>query len=76
MLHLLLYGLLAILLAGVLFLLATRFLPAGEQIAPALRDEPPWELPPGRLRSMLGITQVRHVQGGAGLATVDATLAA
>ena len=34
------------------------------------------DLPPGRLRSMLGITQVRHVQGGAGLATVDATLAA
>ncbi|WP_375491801.1 DivIVA domain-containing protein [uncultured Jatrophihabitans sp.] len=49
MLHLVLYGLLAVLLAGVLFLLATRFLPAGEQIAPALRDEPPWELPPERM---------------------------
>jgi hypothetical protein len=47
-LHLFLYGLLAILLAGGLFLLATRFLPAGEQIAPPLRDEPPWELPPDR----------------------------
>lgn len=49
MVQLLLYGLLAILLAGLLFLLATRFLPAGEQIAPALRDEPPWALPPERL---------------------------
>jgi DivIVA domain-containing protein len=44
-LHLFLYGVLALLLAGGLFLLASRFLPAGEQIAPALRDEPPWELP-------------------------------
>ncbi len=44
-LHLLLYGLLAVILAGVLFAAAARFLPAGEQIAPPLRDEPPWELP-------------------------------
>jgi DivIVA domain-containing protein len=43
--QLLLYGLLAIAIAGILFALASRFLPAGEQIAPALRDEPPWELP-------------------------------
>ena len=48
MLHLLLYALLAIVVAGVLFLLAARFLPAGEQIAPPLRDEPPWELPAER----------------------------
>jgi hypothetical protein len=48
-LHLLLYGVLALVLAGVLFVLATRFLPAGEQIAPPLRDEPPWELPPERM---------------------------
>jgi hypothetical protein len=47
-LHLLLYGLLAILLAGGLFFLAARFLPAGEQIAPAVRDEPPWDLPADR----------------------------
>jgi hypothetical protein len=47
-LHLLLYGLLAILLAAGLFALAARFLPAGEQIAPPLRDEPPWDLPPDR----------------------------
>ena len=45
-LHLVWYGLLAILLAAGLFALAARFLPAGEQIAPPLRDEPPWELPP------------------------------
>lgn len=48
MLHLLLYGLLAIGLAGVLFAVAVRFLPAGEQVAPPVRDEPPWELPADR----------------------------
>lgn len=48
MLHLVLYGLLAVILAGGLFLVASRFLPAGEQIAPPLRDEPPWELPADR----------------------------
>ncbi len=48
MLHLVLYGLLAIFVAIGLFLLAARLLPSGEQIAPALRDEPPWELPPDR----------------------------
>jgi hypothetical protein len=47
-LHLVLYGLLAVIVAVGLFLIATRFLPAGEQIAPPLRDEPPWELPPER----------------------------
>jgi DivIVA domain-containing protein len=44
-LHLLWYGLLAIGLAVGLFAVAARFLPAGEQIAPPLRDEPPWDLP-------------------------------
>lgn len=48
MLALLLYVLLAIVIAGGLFLTAARFLPAGEQIAPAIRDEPPWELPATR----------------------------
>lgn len=48
MLHLVLYVLLALVVAVGLFLLATRFLPAGEQIAPALRDEPVWELPAER----------------------------
>lgn len=46
MLELVLYGLLAILVAGGLFLLATWLLPSGEQIAPPLRDEAPWSLPP------------------------------
>lgn len=48
MLHLLLYGLLAIGLAGLLFAVAVRFLPAGEQVAPPVRDEPPWDLPADR----------------------------
>jgi DivIVA domain-containing protein len=47
-LHLLISAGAAVVIAGVLFLLATRFLPAGEQIAPAVRDEPPWELPDER----------------------------
>ena len=52
MLHLLLYGVLAIVVGGVLFAAAARFLPAGEQIAPPVRDESPWELPPdGALRA-------------------------
>ena len=48
MLQVLLYILLAIIVGGGLFLLAARFLPAGEQIAPPVRDESPWELPPSR----------------------------
>ncbi|HEY2167929.1 MAG TPA: hypothetical protein VGH01_12225 [Jatrophihabitantaceae bacterium] len=48
MLSLVLYGLLAVGLMVVLFFVAARFLPAGEQIAPALRDEPPWALPAER----------------------------
>jgi hypothetical protein len=47
-LTLLLYGLLAIAVVVALFLLAANFLPAGEQIAPAVRDEPPWMLPAAR----------------------------
>jgi DivIVA domain-containing protein len=47
-LHLLISAVAAVVIAGVLFLLATRFLPAGEQIAPAVRDEPPWDLPAER----------------------------
>lgn len=46
--QLVLYGAAAVLLAVVLFFLAVRFLPAGEQIAPPLRDEPPWDLPTDR----------------------------
>lgn len=59
MLHLLLYGLLAVLLAGGLFLVATRFLPAGEQIAPPLRDESPWELPGDRMLNPDDVDSVR-----------------
>lgn len=59
MLHLVWYGLLAIVLAGGLFALAARFLPAGEQIAPPLRDEPPWELPPDRSLNAEEIDSVR-----------------
>ena len=52
MVTLALFGLLAVLVAGVLFLAAAYLLPAGEQIAPPMRDEPLWELPSERaLRS-------------------------
>ena len=46
MLTLLGYGVLALLAAAVLFILAAYFLPTGEQIAPPLRDDPLWQLPP------------------------------
>ena len=59
MLSLLLYGLLAIVVAVGLFLVAARFLPAGEQIAPPLRDEPPWELPGGRTLTSADVDSVR-----------------
>ncbi|HEU5267765.1 MAG TPA: hypothetical protein VFU35_13740 [Jatrophihabitans sp.] len=59
MLHLVLYGLLAVIVAVGLFLLATRFLPAGEQIAPPVRDEPPWELPPDRSLQAADVDAVR-----------------
>ena len=59
MLHLALYGLLAVLLAVVLFVLAVRFLPAGEQIAPPIRDEPPWDLPADRRLQPEDIDSVR-----------------
>lgn len=39
------YGLLAVAVAAGLFVLAAWLLPAGEQIAPVIRDEPVWELP-------------------------------
>lgn len=45
MLSLVLFGLLAVLVAGALFLVAAYLLPAGEQIAPPIRDEPLWDLP-------------------------------
>lgn len=48
MLTLLLYALLALVLVGGLFLLAAKLLPAGEQIAPPVRDDPIWTLPADR----------------------------
>jgi hypothetical protein len=54
-----LYGLLAIGLMGGLFLLAVRFLPAGEQIAPALRDEPVWALAPDRSLKAADVAELR-----------------
>ena len=48
MLEIVLWGLLAVAVAGGLCALAVVFLPAGEQIAPPLRDEPIWSLPPDR----------------------------
>lgn len=59
MLHLALYGLLAVLIAVVLFVVAVRFLPAGEQIAPPIRDEPPWDLPADRRLEAAEIDSVR-----------------
>jgi DivIVA domain-containing protein len=57
--HLVLYGLLAVIVAAALFLLASRFLPAGEQIAPSLRDEPPWELPAERVLTGEDVDAIR-----------------
>ena len=45
MLSLLGFGLLAVLIAAVLFVAAAYLLPPGEQLAPAARDEPLWGLP-------------------------------
>jgi DivIVA domain-containing protein len=47
-LSLALYGLLAIVAAAVLYVITVRFLPAGEQLAPSVRDELPWALPDDR----------------------------
>lgn len=59
MLTLLLYGLLAVVVIAVLFVLAANFLPAGEQIAPPLRDEAPWQLPAGQRMSAAEVAGVR-----------------
>ena len=59
MLTLALYGLLAIVLAVALFLLAAFVLPSGEQIAPALRDEPEWDLPADRTLDSDAVAAVR-----------------
>ncbi len=53
------YAIVALIVAGGLFLLAARFLPAGEQIAPALRDEPIWSLPAERSLTYDEVAEVR-----------------
>lgn len=59
MLTLALYGFVAVLLIGALYLLAARLLPAGEQIAPSIRDEPIWALPAGRALAADDVAEVR-----------------
>lgn len=59
MLTLALYGLLAVVLIGCLFLVAARLLPAGEQIAPPVRDEAIWELPAERALAAADVAEVR-----------------
>ncbi|PZS13756.1 MAG: hypothetical protein DLM57_15935 [Pseudonocardiales bacterium] len=54
-----LYGLLAVLLIGVIYLVAALLLPAGEQIAPAVRDEPIWSLPAERSLVAADVADVR-----------------
>jgi hypothetical protein len=54
-----LYGLLAVLLIGGIYLLAAWLLPAGEQIAPPVRDEPIWSLPPERALAAADVADVR-----------------
>jgi DivIVA domain-containing protein len=58
-LTLVLYGLLAVLVAGGLFLLAAYVLPPGEQIAPVIRDEPLWTLPPDKRLDPADVAAVR-----------------
>jgi len=56
---LLIYGLIAVVFAIALFLLASYFLPAGEQIAPPIRDEPIWSLPSERDLNASDVADVR-----------------
>ncbi len=53
------YAVLAVVVVGGLFLLAARLLPAGEQIAPPVRDEPVWTLPPERALVAEDVATVR-----------------
>jgi hypothetical protein len=59
MLTLALFALCGIAAAVALFLLAANFLPAGEQIAPSIRDEPIWTLPADRMLSPADVADVR-----------------
>jgi DivIVA domain-containing protein len=53
------YLLLAVLLVGGLFYLGATLLPAGEQLAPAVRDEPSWAFEQGRAMRAEDVTTVR-----------------
>lgn len=59
MLTLALYGLLAVAIAAVLFVIAAYVLPAGERIAPPIRDEPLWELPASQRLAPEDVVAVR-----------------
>ena len=59
MLTLALYGLLAIAIMAALFFVAANFLPAGEQIAPPVRDEAPWQLPAARPLDASDVAAIR-----------------
>jgi DivIVA domain-containing protein len=53
------YGLLAIVIMVVLYVVAAKVLPAGEQIAPAVRDDAPWALPATRELTASDVAEVR-----------------
>jgi DivIVA domain-containing protein len=53
------YGLLAIVIMAVLYVVAAKVLPAGEQIAPAVRDDAPWALPATRELTAADVAEVR-----------------
>ena len=53
------YSALAVLLVGGMFLLAAKLLPAGEQLAPSVRDEPIWSLPADRPIGAYDVAVVR-----------------
>jgi hypothetical protein len=59
MVHVLVYGGIAVILGGILFFLATWLLPDGEQIAAPLRDEPIWSLPEHRRLDGADIDEVK-----------------
>jgi hypothetical protein len=54
-----LYALLAIVVMAVVFFVVSSLLPAGEQIAPPIRDELLWELPAGRQIAAEDVAAVR-----------------
>jgi DivIVA domain-containing protein len=53
------YLLLAVLLVGGLFYLGATLLPAGEQLAPPVRDEPSWAFQHGRAMTAEDVATVR-----------------